>query len=127
MFKAKKILLNFLLAGMLIFGINCISSYAQEGGLQADPEASMVQEESATTGILQGSPVEISADISLYSKYLWRGFTLDTDPVLQPGVYISAYGFTASVWGSFDIDSDDESNSDEMDYSIAYDEDLSLN
>ena len=79
---------------------------------------------SAEEGILEGTPLEVSADMSVYSKYIWRGFMLDEDPVAQPGVYIGAYGFTASIWGSFDIDSDDALNSDEVDYAIDYTHDF---
>lgn len=70
--------------------------------------------------ILEGSPIEISVDTAIYSKYIWRGITLDRDPVLQSGVYASAYGFDASIWGSFPLDSTDALDSDELDYSVGY-------
>ena len=73
-----------------------------------------------TPGLLKNLPIEISADTAVYSKYMWRGFKLDDDPVMQPGLYISGYGFAASIWGSFDIDADDTVNSDEVDYSLDY-------
>lgn len=78
----------------------------------------------AKAGILDDSEVEISSDIAFYSKYIWRGFELDSDPVIQPGVYISAYGFTASIWGSFDLDDEDDFDSEEVDYSIDYSHDF---
>ena len=71
-------------------------------------------------GILENSPVEVSADTAVKSKYVWRGFLLDDDPVMQPGIYLSAYGFTASLWGSYDIDGNDSLSSDEVDYSLDY-------
>ncbi|NOZ63812.1 MAG: hypothetical protein GXO71_02515 [Caldiserica bacterium] len=71
-------------------------------------------------GILQGSPVGISADVTINSKYIWRGFTLDDDPVIQQGIYVSAYGLTFSVWSSLDMEGDDELNSDEVDYVLDY-------
>ena len=74
----------------------------------------------AEEGILVDSPVEVSSDVAINSKYIWRGFKLDDDPVMQPGIYISAYGFTASIWGSFDMDNDDSLNSEEVDYCIDY-------
>ncbi len=64
--------------------------------------------------------IEISSDIAVYSKYIWRGFKLDDDPVLQSGVYVSGYGFDLSFWGSTDLENDDSLNSDEMDYSSSY-------
>ncbi|MCK4248330.1 MAG: hypothetical protein KAX15_00965, partial [Candidatus Omnitrophica bacterium] len=77
---------------------------------------------SAQEGILNGLdlPIEVSADIAVNSKYIWRGFMMDDDPVMQEGVYVSAYGFTVSMWGSFDIDADDSLNSDEVDYTVDY-------
>lgn len=75
---------------------------------------------SAEEGLLEGSPVEVSADVAIYSKYIWRGFELDGDPVMQQGIYIGIGGFTAGVWESFDIDNDDSLNSDELDYVIDY-------
>lgn len=71
-------------------------------------------------GLLEDLPIEISADIAINSKYIWRGITLDDDPVMQQGIYATAYGFTATIWGSFDIDADDSRNSDEVDYVIDY-------
>ncbi|MBN1794067.1 MAG: hypothetical protein JW844_03795 [Candidatus Omnitrophica bacterium] len=73
-----------------------------------------------TEGFLEDIPIEISTDLAVYAKYMWRGFKLDDDPVLQPGLYLSAYRFTASIWGSFDIDAEDALNSDEVDYAIDY-------
>lgn len=75
---------------------------------------------SVEEGILEDSPVEVTADIAVNSKYLWRGFMLDDDPVMQQGMYVSACGFTISVWGSMDIRADDSLNSDEVDYAVDY-------
>jgi hypothetical protein len=66
------------------------------------------------------SPVSFSASSGVYSKYVWRGFLLDDDPVLQSGVSGSAYGITGTVWGSMDMANDDELASDEVDYIIDY-------
>lgn len=71
-------------------------------------------------GVLEGSSISVSADIAVNSKYIWRGFALDDDPVMQQGVYVSAYGVTGSIWGSFDIDADDNLSSDEFDWTMNY-------
>lgn len=42
--------------------------------------------------------LDITADF--FSKYIWRGQTLDEDPVFQPGLNISWGNLTAIVWGS---------------------------
>jgi hypothetical protein len=73
-----------------------------------------------TTQLEALEDLEFSTDLSLYSKYIWRGFKLDNDPVFQSGLYISGYGFNFSIWGSADFKSDDSLNSDEMDYSLSY-------
>ena len=65
-------------------------------------------------GILEGSHIQVSGDIAINSDYVWRGFMLDDDPVMQQGAYASACGFTVSIWGSFGIASDDGVDSDEI-------------
>ena len=71
-------------------------------------------------GVLTAYDIEASATMDVYNKYIWRGFTLDTDPVIQPGVNLSAYGFTLSYWGSYDGSQDDAAGSDEQDFTIDY-------
>ena len=68
------------------------------------------------------SPVEIiSADISVSSAYVWRGFKLDGDPVIQPGIYISSYGVTLSAWGDFASGTGDYGlKQEEFDYAVDY-------
>ena len=68
--------------------------------------------------------VEISASTDFYSKYIWRGFRLDDDYVLQPGFSVSGYGFEVNVWGSFDTDQDDALGSDEVDTTVSYSHDF---
>jgi hypothetical protein len=70
--------------------------------------------------LFKGKPVEISMDFAVYSKYIWRGFKLDNDPVAQSGVYLDAYGFNASIWGNLDMDGRDGLDSNEVDYAIGY-------
>ncbi|MCA9406767.1 MAG: hypothetical protein KC684_09525, partial [Candidatus Omnitrophica bacterium] len=73
-----------------------------------------------------GVEVEVSAAVDFYNQYIWRGFKLDSDPVIQPSVTISAAGFEGGFWGSFDVDQDDGEgvNSDEVDGWIGYGFDL---
>jgi hypothetical protein len=65
-------------------------------------------------------PLKISSEVAIYSKYIWRGFKLDGDPVMQQGLYLGLYDFTLGIWGSFDIDNDDTLDSEELDYIIDY-------
>ena len=71
-------------------------------------------------GILPAYEIEASATVDVYNKYMWRGFTLDADPVIQPGFNLSGYGFTISYWGSYDASQDDTAGSDEQDFTIDY-------
>ena len=71
-------------------------------------------------GTLQDLPIEVNAEVAIYSKYIWRGFKLDDDTVMQQGIYVSAHRFTAGVWGSVDIDAHDKRNSSELNYIIDY-------
>ena len=64
--------------------------------------------------------LEVSATMDVYNKYVWRGFLLDDDIVLQPGLDIGAYGFNVGFWGSWDVDANDAANSDEVDGYISY-------
>lgn len=63
---------------------------------------------------------QISGDFAFYSKYVWRGFVLDEDPVLQPGIYMSYKGFSVSLWSSMDMSNEEGDKSDEIDYTIDY-------
>ncbi len=70
--------------------------------------------------LLSELDIEASGSLDVYNRYVWRGFTLDTDPVVQPGFSLSGYGVTASFWGSWDADNNDASNSDEVDFVVDY-------
>lgn len=72
----------------------------------------------------KGIEVDVSASIDFYDKYVWRGFLLDDDCVLQPGVTIAVGGFEGGFWGSWDLQGDDALASDEVDGWIGYGFDL---
>ncbi len=110
MLREKKWLSMFLMVGQLLI-VSVV--YAQNEG-------------DVCEGVLKGLniPLEVSADTAISSKYIWRGFTLDDDPVIQPGIYLSAYGFSASVWGSFELQSNDALSSSEVDYAFDYTRDF---
>jgi uncharacterized protein (TIGR02001 family) len=74
----------------------------------------------AEEGVLEKLDIEFSGSLDFYNRYVWRGFTLDTDPVIQPGFSLSGYGFTFSFWSSWDADNNDSVSSDEIDYVIDY-------
>ncbi|MBU0650509.1 hypothetical protein KKC59_01210, partial [bacterium] len=103
MFRNIRFIGGFFAGLVLLFGITVSGVYA-EGGILEKYDIDL----------------EVTADTAFNSEYMWRGFKLDDDPVMQQGVYIAGYGFTASVWGNFDIDSDDALDSDEVDYALDY-------
>lgn len=62
-------------------------------------------------------------DLSVYSRYVWRGITLTDDPVLQPSLtFKHANGFTSNIWGNMDLgDANDMSGEfNELDYTVDY-------
>jgi len=46
--------------------------------------------------------VTIGADAAFNSAYNWRGLSLTNKPVIQPDLWLSAYGFTAGVWANIE-------------------------
>ena len=71
-------------------------------------------------GSLLPEGLQLSGDYSFYSKYVWRGFVLDKDPVLQPGIYLSYKGLNLSLWSSMDMSNTEGAKSDEIDYIVDY-------
>ncbi len=44
----------------------------------------------------------VEADLTLNSKYLWRGMNLVDDWVIQPSLTISRGGFSANLWANYE-------------------------
>lgn len=57
-------------------------------------------------GLLDGTGVSAAGSYDYYSKYVWRGYVLDENPVVQPGISFSGYGFTVGVWDSLPVTTD---------------------
>ena len=79
----------------------------------------------AAGGVFSDTGFSVSGDTSFFSKYVWRGFALDTDTVMQPGLYLSTPKSDLGVvklsfWGNEDIGTGDDLASDEADYVIDY-------
>lgn len=64
----------------------------------------------ATSALALG-PLDAEAEVSVYSKYVWRGMVNVDDYVLQPSVNLGVAGFTAGFWGNVDMT---DINSDEL-------------
>jgi len=76
-------------------------------------------------GILPEIGLEITGDVSIFSQYIWRGFVLDRDAVVQPSMYISntntKYGkVKIGVWSNQDLQNSDNLKSEEFDYIFDY-------
>ena len=72
-----------------------------------------------------GKGISFSGDTSFLSKYVWRGFVLDTDKVMQTGLYASSAlsesgTLKLSVWSNAVMDNKDEYASNEFDYVMDY-------
>lgn len=66
-------------------------------------------------------PVDLSAEVSWFGRYMWRGMTLQDAPVVQPELSASLGGFGLSVWGNVDADNaDGASGLDEYDITVSY-------
>jgi len=109
--KMRKAAITLTVSAAMILSLTGVSGKAQAAVL-----VDFLQE--------KGVEVDISATIDVYDKYVWRGFRLDGDTVMQPGITISAAGFEAGFWGSWDLESHDVLSSDEVDGWIGYAFDL---
>ncbi|MCC7435635.1 MAG: hypothetical protein IT363_13190 [Methanoregulaceae archaeon] len=47
-------------------------------------------------------PFEIEAELTVASKYVWRGINLVNDWVIQPGVTVSRGPISVGLWGNFE-------------------------
>ncbi|MBW2120097.1 MAG: hypothetical protein JRF53_11830 [Deltaproteobacteria bacterium] len=67
-----------------------------------------------------------SADVGVFSKYVWRGYELSDDSVvIQPSSTVGYRGFSLNLWGNLDTDfdgvTDDDSEFNEIDMTLSYD------
>ena len=76
----------------------------------------------AGTGAHAAGPVDLKAELGLFSKYVWRGMVLSPDPVLQPVASVRLGGLGLGFWGN--VDSGDANGSEgefsEIDWTISY-------
>lgn len=98
-------------AGALVAGL-CLS-------LSAGP---------ALAGEEEKPTAELAVDV--LSQYIWRGFAFSRDSiVIQPSMTVGYKGFSANLWGNLDTDpysatSDEKSNWNETDLTLAYEREL---
>ncbi|HEX2999394.1 MAG TPA: hypothetical protein VHR86_04070 [Armatimonadota bacterium] len=73
-------------------------------------------------------PVDVSAEVSVMSKYLWRGVALNEDPVFQPSIMLGVGGVSFNIWGNMDLSDyqDKKFHLTETDYTLDYTLELPL-
>ena len=79
----------------------------------------------ATTEEEEDGGFSWGVDLDLVSEYNWRGTILNPDPSIQPGIWASIYGFTASIWAQIAteaqvIDDVEQESFEEIDLTLAY-------
>jgi len=69
-------------------------------------------------------PVDLSAEVGWFGRYLWRGMTVNDAPVVQPELSATVGGFGLSVWGNVDADDADDADGasglNEYDITVSY-------
>ena len=97
----KKMIKSFVLVGFVAITFSSLPTFAEE--------------ESVTSG---------SADVSILSQYVWRGYAYsDSSFVVQPSITGSYKGLSLNVWGNLDMNyyAGDESEFNETDLTLSYD------
>ncbi len=82
----------------------------------------------ATVPALALGPLDIEAELPVYTKYVWRGMNLVDDAVLQPSLEVGLFGFELAAWGNMyltDI-ADEAGQFGEFDYTLGYELGLAL-
>lgn len=49
------------------------------------------------------SPVKISANVDLVSRYIWRGLDIEHAPSIQPGIAVQWKEFKLGAWGAYKL------------------------
>ncbi len=115
---------NLEIAGLVLMCLLlfCPSVFSEESA--SEPSDGSSAESNTLFGYckktFQSLDLQAYGSLDFYSKYIWRGFTLDKDPVLQPSFSLAGYGLTFTVWGNMDADNSDNINSDEVDLIVDY-------
>ncbi len=82
----------------------------------------------ATAPALALGPVDVEAELPVYTKYVWRGMNLVDDAVLQPSIEVGLFGFELAVWANMYLtDIHNEAGQiSEVDYTLGYELELAV-
>ena len=127
----RSILIAFLVCGAVV-------ACGAEEPAAAAPEApdavaapAAGTEKDAAEGAANEDPLrpEVSLELGLFGKYVWRMMNYNSHPVLQPDLSATVYGFTAEIWGVRDLTKDNRDASGnliELDWALYYGRELEL-
>jgi len=59
----------------------------------------------AVTGLAIAEEAKVTGELDLpvLSSYVWRGQVLNDEPVLQPSLTVSKYGFSLNTWANYNL------------------------
>jgi len=77
---------------------------------------------SAATAVAE-NVVAVNTGVDLYNRYVWRGLDIANTPSIQPSLSAGYSGFELGAWGAYTL-SNQASESDEIDFWLAYTYDL---
>lgn len=77
---------------------------------------------------LAGEEAGLSVDATYAGRYVWRGFPVNEEAVLQPSATLSGGGFSLNVWSNMELTDwgeragygDEQGNATEVDYTGSY-------
>ncbi len=109
---------NFILASLLCGAVMVQVAYAQaqDAAVPSESENTLLDDFFKENNV----KVAAAATVDYYDKYVWRGQYLDRDAVVQPGVSVTANGFTVGYWASAPMENKDALNSSESDGYVSY-------
>lgn len=64
-------------------------------------------------------PPDVNVGVDLYSRYVWRGFDIGSNPSIQPTISAQHSGFELGAWAAYSL-STDSSGDDEIDFWSSY-------
>ncbi len=75
----------------------------QAGATQAPAPASEDESDAHDTNEAEreADQTVLGAEVDLNSRFIWRGLAFSRGAALQPSAWVSAFGFSASLWSSF--------------------------
>jgi hypothetical protein len=71
------------------------------------------------TGSIKAEEITVGTSLDLYSRYVWRGLDIAATPSIQPALAVGYQGFELGTWGAYTL-SNETSESDEIDFWLAY-------